>query len=249
MIGSRTAHRTQARPDRWLALVRTTFVAIALALAPLPAVAHKVIAGVFPSGSAIEGEIGFSSGDMAADQLVEVFDAEGNRLGEVITDADGFFLFTPVSPVTHVFRAQLGAGHVAETRMEAAEVARIVSKAQPMAAATPGVAATLLYRGAQATTGPAPAAAPAAPQSAASTPGAAATLAYAPAITVAALTEEERTAIARIVREETRPLRQEIAAYREKNDLQTILGGIGYIVGLFGIGFYIAARRRLKGTA
>lgn len=49
------------------------------------------------------------------------------------------------------------------------------------------------------------------------------------------------------VRREMKPLRQEIFEYKEKNDLQTILGGIGYIVGLFGIGFYVAARR--KGTA
>ena len=40
-------------------------------------------------------------------------------------------------------------------------------------------------------------------------------------------------------------LEAEIAAYREHNDFQTILGGIGYIVGLFGLGFYLAARRRL----
>ena len=55
----------------------------------------------------------------------------------------------------------------------------------------------------------------------------------------------DETALARIVRDEMRPLRQEIAAYKEKNDLQTILGGIGYIAGLFGLGFYLAARRRL----
>ena len=44
-----------------------------------------------------------------------------------------------------------------------------------------------------------------------------------------------------------RPLRQEITAYRNHNDLQTILGGIGYIAGLFGLGCYLAARRRLAG--
>ncbi|NIY97843.1 cobalt ABC transporter permease, partial [Salipiger sp. HF18] len=49
------------------------------------------------------------------------------------------------------------------------------------------------------------------------------------------------------VRDEVRPLRREIAAYREHNDLQSILGGIGYIVGLFGLGFYLAARRKLAG--
>lgn len=46
------------------------------------------------------------------------------------------------------------------------------------------------------------------------------------------------------VRREMKPLRQEIVEYKEKNNLQTILGGIGYIVGLFGIGFYVAARRK-----
>lgn len=64
-------------------------------------------------------------------------------------------------------------------------------------------------------------------------------------VTIAALTDAERQAIAEAVRDEMRPLRREIAAYREHNDFQTILGGIGYIVGLFGLGFYVAARRKL----
>ena len=71
----------------------------------------------------------------------------------------------------------------------------------------------------------------------------AATTAAAPGV---ALSDADRAEIARIVRDEMRPLRREIAAYREKNDLQTILGGMGYILGLFGLGFYIAARRQLK---
>jgi nickel transport protein len=64
---------------------------------------------------------------------------------------------------------------------------------------------------------------------------------------VASLSEEERQVIAKAVRDEIRPLRRELIAYREKNDLQGILGGIGYIFGLFGLGFYIAARRKLGG--
>jgi nickel transport protein len=66
-------------------------------------------------------------------------------------------------------------------------------------------------------------------------------------VTVASLSSEERLAIAEAVRDEMRPLRRELAAYREKNDLQTILGGLGYIFGLFGLYFYIAARRRMEG--
>lgn len=50
--------------------------------------------------------------------------------------------------------------------------------------------------------------------------------------------------ISKAVRQEIQPLRKEIALYKEKNDLQSILGGIGYILGLTGIVFYIAARRK-----
>lgn len=51
------------------------------------------------------------------------------------------------------------------------------------------------------------------------------------------------------VRREVKPLRQEIFDYKEKNDIQTILGGLGYIIGLFGIGFYVAGRRKAKRDA
>ena len=46
---------------------RLTLILMVLC-APLPAMAHKLIAGVFASGSSIEGEIGFSNGNMATDQ-------------------------------------------------------------------------------------------------------------------------------------------------------------------------------------
>ncbi|MBY6122109.1 cobalt ABC transporter permease [Mameliella alba] len=191
-------------------MIRLALLLTLLAL-PVPALAHKVIAAVFPSGSAIEGEIGFSNGDMATDQPVEVYGPDGTLLGETVTDADGFFIYTPTEPVAHTFRSDLGAGHLANVTMPAEEVARILGVAAPEPAA------------------PAPTTAPAAPG--------------------LALSDADRAEIARIVRDEMRPLRREIAAYREKNDLQTILGGMGYILGLFGLGFYIAARRQLKSQA
>lgn len=191
-------------------MIRLALLLTLLAL-PAPALAHKVIAAIFPSGSAIEGEIGFSNGDMATDQPVEVYGPDGALLGETVTDADGFFTFEPTEPVAHTFRADLGAGHLAKVTMPAEEVARILGVAAPE---------------------------PAAPAAA-----------TAPAASGVALSDADRAEIARIVRDEMRPLRREIAAYREKNDLQTILGGMGYILGLFGLGFYIAARRQLKTKA
>jgi len=198
-------------------LLFTAVVAILAAVAmPSLVLAHKVIADVYVTGDAIEGEIGFSSGDMAADTTVEVFDEAGNKLGEAKTNAEGFFTFTPEKPVTHVFRADLGAGHVAEARIEAADLPKTLAgagAAPPPADATSATAATA---------GPAEVA------------------------DAANLSEEQRALVAEAVRREIRPLRREIAAYKEKNDLQAIMGGLGYIIGLFGIGFYFAARRSLK---
>lgn len=189
-------------------MIRVLMIAALCAL-PLPAMAHKVIAAVFPSGDAIEGELGFSNGSMATNQEVTVLAPDGRELGRAVTDADGFFLFTPTEPVAHRFHADLGAGHVANVTMEAAEVARILGKA-PVEIASP---------------------LPDAPETTGSGSG---------------LGAAERAEIAQMLRDELRPLRRELAAYRERNDLQGILGGIGYILGLFGLGFYLAARRMLK---
>lgn len=191
-------------------MIRACLLAFGL-LMPVTALAHNVISSVFPSGSAIEGEVGFSNGEMATELLIEVFDDAGNKLGETQTDADGFFLFTPQQPITHVFRGDLGAGHVAEVTLDGAEVALIL-----------GVA-------------PAQTTAPA--QDAASV------VAVGPASE--GLSDQARAELASMLRSELRPLRQELTAYKNKSDFQSILGGIGYIFGLFGLGFYLAARRQL----
>lgn len=188
-------------------MIRSIVLSLAL-LAPLPALAHNVISSVFPSGADIEGEVGFSNGDMATDLLIEVFDEAGTKLGETQTDADGFFLFTPAQPVTHVFRGDLGAGHVAEITMEASEVAELLGQS----IAAPAVSAT-----GQAVTGSAD----------------------------TALSDQSRAELATMIRNELRPLRQELTAFKNKSNFQSVLGGIGYIFGLFGLGFYIAARRKM----
>lgn len=191
-------------------MIRSLILIAALA-APLPALAHNVIASVFPSGSDIEGEVGFSNGEMATDLMIEVFDEAGNKLGETMTDTDGFFIYTPTQPVTHIFRGDLGAGHVAEVMMPAVEVAALMGQDAAVSTAagsvTPPVSAT-------GSTG---------------------------------LSDQARAELATMIRTELRPLRQEISAYKNKNNLQTILGGLGYIAGLFGLGFYIAARRKMEG--
>lgn len=61
--------------------------------------------------------------------------------------------------------------------------------------------------------------------------------------------EELRALIAEAVRQEVQPLRKQITLLQEKNGLQHILGGIGYIAGLFGLLFFIYGRRQTAGSA
>lgn len=171
-----------------------------------PAQAHKVIASLFASGSNVEGEIGFSNGVMAENTLVEIFDLNGNKIDEVTTDGDGFFIYTPSQQVDLRFRADLGAGHVADATFAIADLAGVDGAVQTASSKTP------VASGVGSNAGP-------------------------------AITREQEEIIATIVRDELRPLRRELTAYKEKNDLQSILGGIGYIFGAFGIIYYIAARR------
>jgi nickel transport protein len=188
-------------------------VSIALAVSlPSPALAHKVIASGYAAGDAIEGEIGFSNGDVVAQTTVTITDPNGTPLGEVKTDSDGFFRFVPSQAVPHIFRSDLGSGHVAEFRMEVSELPHSV---QTLATATPAGALQ-------------------------------------PPSPVAPLTgltgveaAELRDMIALAVRDEIRPLRRELIANREQASIQSILGGLGTILGLVGVAFYMMARRKL----
>lgn len=196
-------------------------LAALLLISPGPALAHKVIASVFASGDVIEGEIGFSNGDMAPDALVEVFDDAGNKLGETRTDADGFFTYKPTKRVPLVFRSNLGAGHVAEVKMGLDELPEIEGAAQANATAPP------------------PAVGSAPVDDKAVVAGAVSGL------DLAAFQDEQRRMIVKAVQQQVIPLRRDIEAYKEKANLQGVLGGIGYIFGLFGVGYYVAARRKL----
>lgn len=166
--------------------------------------AHKIVMSVYESGNMLEGELGFSNGVMSFDQLVEVFDQSGNKLGETKTDEEGYFTYQPTQAVKHVFRADLGAGHIGEAIVEAAEIPGLQVLEKNVAVTPAAVSPT------------------------------------------AKAANVDQAAMAEIIRGELRPLRREISAYKEKNDLQTILGGIGYIIGIFGFAMYIAANRKLK---
>ncbi|MBJ7552000.1 hypothetical protein [Marinomonas ostreistagni] len=90
--------------------------------------AHNVISGVYAIGSTIEGEIGFSNGDMAAEGTeVIVFDSLGNELGRVKTDAEGLFAFEAKKRIDHFFYANMSSGHVMEEMLPADQLPESLS--------------------------------------------------------------------------------------------------------------------------
>lgn len=209
--------------------MKKTFATLLLALAlaggaSVQAWAHKVVAGAYASGDHIEGEIGFSDGSVAKNALVEVLAEDGSKLGETHTGEDGTFVFVPTKRVVHIFHSDLGGGHVANIRLEVSDLPPSVGtdEAAPAAPAA-GVISSM-------------------PSTA---PSAAAPVAPSLSTTIG---DAQRSALTEAVRNEVRPLRREIIALKEKNDFQSILGGIGYIVGLFGLWFFWAARRQRRAS-
>jgi len=88
-----------------------------------PTLAHNVVGGVYVNGFDIEGEAGFSNGAMAnAGTVVKISDISGIPLGEVITDDQGYFVFTAKKRITHVFEINMGAGHTLKMQLPAEEL-------------------------------------------------------------------------------------------------------------------------------
>lgn len=103
----------------------------------LPAGAHNVVGGVYAIGSTIEGEAGFSNGDMAsAGTKVIVTDAAGNLLLETETDEEGFFSLEAATRVDHIFRMEMGSGHVLEMTLPADELPESLAGGDMAASAT-----------------------------------------------------------------------------------------------------------------
>nr|WP_321457545.1 cobalt ABC transporter permease [uncultured Cohaesibacter sp.] len=219
-----------------LVKVLASFLLLFACTFAIPASAHKVVVSAYADGNDVEGEIGFSNGDMAVKTEVEVYDDAGTLLGKTMTDEDGIFRYTPTKKEPITFRANLGAGHIATYRLgvdelpdsiggdavaseAAAEVENVVEQLKVKSDGAPDPAAVGLD--------------PAALQK-----------------LIAAEVHEQLEAFKPDLQDamwqKVKPLRKVLFEYMEKNDMQAILGGIGYICGLFGIGFYVAARKDRK---
>ncbi|MFH1982177.1 MAG: hypothetical protein ABIL58_10040 [Pseudomonadota bacterium] len=187
-----------------------------LLLAPM-AHAHKVTIFAWAEGDTVHTESKFSGGKMVKHGKVEVFDKTGNRLLEGETDDNGAFSFKAPKIIDLKIELTAGMGHKNTWTLPASELA-------PAAATSPAPDTT------PASTVGGPPALPAPP----------------PAAGAGALTPEIVEAIvARQLDRKIAPIMHMMVAEQEKGpSVSDILGGIGYIIGLVGLGAYLRYRRQ-----
>jgi nickel transport protein len=197
---------------------------VALALATLPAAAHKLQVFAFADGARIEGSAYFAGGAKAQGATIKVEDADGRVLAELTPGPDGGFSYVAQTPMDHVIVADSGDGHRAEWRVTAPELAGGFPSAatEPVERSSPPASANR-------STDP-PIHSDPLPLSftqSAGAPSAPADLAM----------------IERAVARQVLPLREELRAAQDQARLHDIMGGIGYILGLVGIVLWWRARR------
>lgn len=193
------------------------------------ALAHRLNLFAYAEDGTIVGSAYFSGGGAPAGADVTVYGPDGAVLGQTTTDRDGAFAFDVAVRTDHRIAVETADGHAAEFVVAAAELPASLPLGEGAALASAGADDAASQQAA------------AAPAQGATAQGATAQGAAADAAIDDAALE---AMIARAVQQQVRPLRQQLAAYGEEIRLRDILGGIGYILGIFGLAAYAMALRR-----
>jgi len=240
-------------------MVRTTSAVATAVLLFLsrPGAAHNLQVFAMAEGDRITGRAYFAGGHPARGVQIRVLAADGEEFSALTPDADGAFEYRAQAAQDLLVVVQSADGHRAEWPIAASELAGAFTGSE-----TPGAA------NAAAVSAPAPAQAagdegPSSPPRAsdpcdhAHGSGRAAASgqvfdAERPVLGVGAPSGPDRldpavsAAIEQAVARQVRPLREALAQAQGRTQLRDILGGIGYILGIAGIGIWWSARRRRR---
>jgi len=220
---------------------------LALLSAPSAALAHKVNIFAYVDGHNIVADCFFSKTSKVINGVVSVIDVQTGAVLSTGTTDDKGALSIPVPPQAiasgHDLKLLLkaGEGHQSDTIISASEFAGLKAQAPAKTAPTVATKPTEVNRAAKSAstkdkTKPQPAATSAAPA------------ASVPAGTVmdeATLTRIVTQAVDQSVESRMAPVKRMLLESAEKGPSATeIIGGIGYIFGLFGIAAFVASRRK-----
>jgi len=204
------------------------FAGLLLIAAATPtAPAHRINVFAAAEGEVIAGHAYFSGGSPVIGAAVRISDAEQRLLAETTTDENGAFTYAARSRCDHIIVVDAGDGHAARWVVAADELPRSLPAREHAAgegrSAPPDGRAD---RNAQSATR--------------------ATGATGRTESRSAPLDDDAlaAAIARAVGQQIRPLREQFARYEQQVRLRDIVGGIGYILGLAGLAFFLTGRRK-----
>ena len=183
--------------------------------------AHTLRIFATPDGEQIKGYCFMSGGSRLEGVKVDVKDAEGKPVFAIFTDKNGEFAFKPSALSDYTFHVDSGDGHAAECKVSSAELKGLVPA---------GTVADAKARDDDSEPGP-DAAGDDAPSS------------YTVSADDMVIIDDIRKVVAEEVSSQIAPLREQLDAYQNKIHFSDIIAGIGYILGIAGITFYLLATR------
>ena len=203
-------------PHRGVIAAMTT---ILLLITPT-AFAHKLNMFVYVEGNEIFAEGYFTDGKKAKNSKVTVYDPTNSELLSGTTDDDGQFSFAIPQQSDLRVTVNAGMGHQTEYVLLKSELSDDEEIASPPPTIEPAPPLTGNNDN-QTADGPLP-----------------------PVTAVSLDNSALRTEVERAVGKAIKPLMRELSAMRAEKSLADIIGGIGFIFGLFGIAMYFKARKQ-----
>jgi nickel transport protein len=177
--------------------------------------AHKVTIFAWAEGDRVFTESKFSGGKMVKAGKVEVFDNSGALLLAGRTDEKGAFDFKAPSITDLKIVLTAGMGHQNSWLLSAAELSE--GEPTPLTTHAPSSEPAVLETGEETVS---------------------------PAAGTGVTAREIEAIVSRQLEQKIKPLTRMLAASREKGPtMSEIVGGIGYIIGLVGLGAYVRYRK------
>ena len=204
-------------------IVRIVLTGVVLLVAS-PCYAHKINVFATVEGETIVGYAYSSGGERIRHQTVILQNSQGEDIEKMTTNENGEFSFTVTQRDDYRVVMELADGHRASFTITADEFSETLPPAIPEVES--------------AKTGEESLDAPTASESTEETQ----TTTFLPQQGIPL--EELKRIIDTSVSRQIRPLREQLEAYEAKIRLHDTLGGIGYIVGISGIVFYVLGMRK-----
>lgn len=200
--------------------------AVAWALFPASAAAHKIHVFAWAEGTVVKGQVYAQGGEPIRQAKVTLLDPAGATLGQTTTDDEGEFTFQARSRCDHNVVVDVGAGHGAEYTLPADELPEALpargdsgsAKGPPEDEPDRGLSPLENKHVATAPEAQAPPATPSAESP-----------------TGEAIADLTRQVVA---------LRKQLDAHQQRTRWQDVLGAVGYILGVMGLAFYFLGVRR-----